>query len=559
MGVPSFFKYLIEKYDNIIFYKPDLPINYLFFDLNGLLHPSCQKISSLNPNLKDENLLETKMLKQIIIDLDEKISFVNGLKMIYIAIDGPPPRAKINTQRSRRYKSSKLIHLENKIKKKHNIPILHKWNSSKITPGTKFMEKVIEVLKKYIKLKLKNIKVIFSGGNVPGEGEHKIFNYIRKLPKTDKSSMAIYGLDADLIFLGLASMRNNMYLLRESDFMNIGKIKDEPDILHYFSIDILRNALLENINEKMKQKSINKKLDDLRLIKDYIIICFFIGNDFLPHMPGISVRHGGVDLLLEMYLHTQSLFNKNIYLIDTKLNINMEFLYLFITNLSGIEKKLVKKSINRGKPHILNKKFDSKYEKEMALLSFSPKIKDLIKYDKVDYDIRYIKYFFKDQTNIYKGDIDIVDICNSYLKTISWIAKYYFGKLASWTWYYPYLHTPLLSHLYKNFHKLDKQHKFKKGKSYLPFTQLFMVLPYYSRNILPTSLTKLVESKKLSEYFPIHFAEDFNNKYYRWQAIPLLPFIDENKINVEINKCKFTKEELKRNKFGRNQTFRKSL
>lgn len=161
-----------------------------------------------------------------------------------MAVDGVAPRAKMNQQRSRRFRTAKeAMELKEKAESKgEKLPEEKAFDSNCITPGayanlycgingwksligTVFMAKVSEQLKYFINKKIsedsnwRNCQVVLSGHDVPGEGEHKIMEYIRKTraqPDYNPNVRhCLYGLDADLIMLGLLSHDPHFCLLRE--------------------------------------------------------------------------------------------------------------------------------------------------------------------------------------------------------------------------------------------------------------------------------------------------------------------------------------------------------
>lgn len=213
------------------------------------------------------------------------------------------------------------------------------WDHNAITPGTPFMHLLTESLRYWIAYKLntdpawEKMKIIISDAAVPGEGEHKIMQFIRSQrnsPTHDPNTRhVIYGLDADLIMLGLATHEPHFRVLREDVFANDTKpgccrICNQPGHMaaeckgvpakKQGEFDEKQNAvplkpfiwlhvsvLREYLAIEMTVQNQPFKFDLERALDDWVFMCFFVGNDFLPHLPSLDIREQGIDTLIAIW------------------------------------------------------------------------------------------------------------------------------------------------------------------------------------------------------------------------------------------------------------------
>ena len=540
MGVPGFFIWLIknsDKNNKFIINNLDKICDYLLIDTNCLIHPVCNKIRLENLDLinTDNDLLEDKMIDAIILYINKLIDYVKPNLGIYIAIDGVPPVAKMKQQRHRRYKTIADNILFDNIRKKYNREIIPYWNTSAISPGTIFMDKLHKKIESHF---LHYNKIfIYSSCYSPGEGEHKLLKFIKN--NLDKINI-IYGLDADLIFLALASQSTNLYLLRESKELNMNTINN----FIYIDIEILKTNIYQIIN--ITGNKIN-------IINDFIFICYFLGNDFIPHIPTIDIYNGGIEYLVNTYKLT---FNKlNQYLIDNKY-INISFFKLFINYLYTNEENILKTQYMKIQKIFCNK--SEPYDKELFKIdNLLFKFDDPVKLGSDNLLLgrqRYYKHYW----NITNEELEDFskELVKNYIIGLNWITLYYFDTCPSWHWFFPFDFSPLLYDINKYFDNdeitLNHVSPFSINEPLLPFMQLLIILPPQSQFLLPKKLGKLMTSIKTSiaYLYPTKFQQSFLYKKKYWMAIPILPQLDINLIIHIYNKYKYriNKDDLNRNK-----------
>ena len=544
MGVPAFFAWLLKKYknSNFVFKKQeneDIPIDWFLIDTNCLCHPVCFKIlheEQDKPNINFKSL-QNKMFNAIIDEIEKLVKYANPKIGVYIAIDGPVGVSKMKQQRQRRFRSVYDHTFFNKIKIKHNRPLTYYWNNSAISPGTKWMEKLHNKIIEWC-LKQK-YKIIYSSANTEGEGEHKLLQFIRN--NKEDNSYLTYGLDADLIFLMLSTKLDNIYLLREANQLNKNILTDE---LNYVSLKIMKECIY-NTFTTTKDKN--------RIINDFIFLCYFLGNDFLPHLPSLKIKQNGIEYLIKYYNEIEE-----DYLLseDCKI-INYDFLQKFINNIGNDEEFILNKYYN-GKKHFRSCYSQEPYDKELFKIeNLLFKINDPIG---IGVDSNYRNNYYKHNFKINEEEIEefVKELVKEYLIGLKWITLYYFDKIPDWYWHYPYDYPPFLTDIKKYLFDINII-KFKEGKSMAPFEQLLMILPQQSNYLLPKTFSKLVTNKKssINHLYPLYFKIDFLYKSKYYEGIPLLPNFNIKLIKHSYNKYKdeLLEDETHRNRIEKEYYF----
>lgn len=110
-----------------------------------------------------------------------------------------------------------------------------------------------------------------------------------------------------------------------------------------------------------------------------------------------------------------------------------------------------------------------------------------------------------------------------YVSTIQWMLSYYYTGSYSWNWFYPCNYAPFVS----DFPEMAEwQYQFMSDEPTLPLEHLLAVQPIKSAQLLPQPIRALMEND-LMQFFPVDISYDMNGKFCDWEALPLLPFIEQ--------------------------------
>ena len=532
MGIPFMFSYIIKNHSNIVKKLSSNPIKVdnLYLDCNSIIYDAVYKMVVTVMTEDAAN----KIIANVIHSIKEYINLLKPTEVLMIAFDGVAPVAKLEQQRSRRFKSLYQNSLSRSISKTTDPD---PWNTTAITPGTQFMktldDKISQAFSDSKKYGLN--KIIVSGSNIYGEGEHKIFKYIRENGDFHRNlNTIIYGLDADLIMLSINHLpiTPNIYLFRETpEFIKSINSELEPNESYVLDIPELAATITLDMNNGEELSSVQQK----NRIYDYIFLCFFLGNDFMPHFPAVNIRTGGVDKMLQAYKATIGSTNEN--LTDGKIiywkNVRklVEFLAKNEVDFLKQEHKIRDRKEKHRLPDITPK---DKLENFMNIPTYERSVEKYINPYKDNWQQRYYKSLFEININEERRK----QICTNYLEGLEWTMKYYTTGCPDWRWCYNYNYPPLLEDLIHFIPFFNTE--FIENKTDNPVSelvQLCYVLPRQSLQLLPEKLYKALIRNKLNLYST---ECEFSWAYckYFWECHPNLPHIDVDELVEFVNNNK---------------------
>lgn len=652
MGVPAFFRWLSKKYPSIVTEHQrgkaaDQHFDNLYLDMNGIIHPCSHPEDKAAPESEEEMFVLIQEYIEMVLRM------LKPKKLLYMAVDGVAPRAKMNQQRSRRFRASQESQEKAEQVKQIKDDLRSNgvdvdsfsrkddhFDSNVITPGTDFMLNLSASLRKWIDDRLspdyedtdgiwpKDMVVILSDAAAPGEGEHKIMDFIRKqkaAPTYDNNlSHCLLGADADLIMLGLATHELNFTILREEFVPNqprpceicaqYGHLMAEcngeephPDeeIIHPVApgFIFIRLCVLREYLEKEAEG-----LDLERFIDDFVFLCFFVGNDFLPHLPSLEIREGAVDRLLNIYRDVLKSQQHKDYLTTNGI-VNLRQVQKILNVLGQYEdeifrqrkesdaryqERLKRQKQQRGggrgrnaawtRPQAMtgnrnqtgNNSGQLLTEAKELRLDGTPKDRlqamlrdgpgdgqqkrkraDSESDEEPDDEVQLGMDGWKERYYFRKFDCAVVtniadQVAREYVIGLCWVLLYYYQGCSDWQWFYPYHYAPFASD-FRDIARIDVKFN-RNSKPFKPLEQLMSVFPAASSQNLPISWRRLMSDPKSSiiDFYPKGFRIDLNGKKAAWMGVALLPFIDEQRLVLALRDVypNLTKEEMERNAHG---------
>lgn len=534
MGVPRLDRYIRVNYaKHITFFHPDdsskhIHPTVLCIDSNPLIHKAAQIVFNYGAMKRRlwryESWGFTEKVNQVYVlyfqYLKEVVKLAHPKKTLYIAVDGVAPLAKQIQQRQRRFRaasaalkpessnvegfraaSAALKPESNSVDENDNS-----FDSNCITAGTLFMHNLTKYINYHIRREMeygewKGLEVIFSPHTSPGEGEHTCLDYIRSLK--GKETVCMFGPDGDLLMLGLVTSRQ-FYLLKEDMYTE--------EQWYVVDCTAIRSELVYDMG-LVKRNTRNERVGNItdRGVADFILLGFFLGNDFLPKIEMFYLLEDGLELFIKTYKIVIAPSHK--FLVNEYGEIDRENFRLFLEHIQREEIKYLTRQDD-------NEVFDARFENKT--------LRECITYTKTHTGVTKVLDFNKYSKMYYERKLDGAHPSNvvySYLDGMKWVLWYYLYGCPTPEWVYAYHYPPFVIDILEHLNTWSEP-TFVDQPSHLPFEQLIGVLPPSSFDLLPKPFRSLLYDDELQSFFSTNITVDYEGKKQEYQGIVRIPLID---------------------------------
>jgi len=505
MGIPSYYKTLCNSVPGLLVKKISEPPTHFWVDFNCMVYHCIRRPGAVAYSGEETRLQwENEIIEDVCKYLKVLVALVGPTKMVYIGVDGVVPMAKIRQQRLRRFKS---IWMAAEEENRGLGKIGEHWDTNSITPGTAFMERLCIALHK---IPSGSVKWIVSGSDIPGEGEHKLMQEMRKCDGTH----VVYGLDADLILLSILQNKP-IWLFREAEIKGrpggdaIKKICGDTGGQEYSYFNIQR--LREHIG------------GDESYIFDYCMGMSLLGNDFLPHSMSVKLKEGGHEILLAMLKDVRAVHGN----LCKDGSWKKDALKACFAWLAKDEADLIQRSaLDKIKKRYQNTRGNNEKEHILDEWNKTPlRICDelsLVNGNKLRADWRSVYYKRYLGINTQK---ELDHICMKYIYGLQWICRYYLDGRADQKWYFHWYLPPLWSDLEA---ALDTCDFFTGPMNNLdpikPQEQLAIVLPLKSYWLVRDKRLRKLPMEK-PQYWPSKFELFSAGHTQLWECEPIIPIL----------------------------------
>lgn len=502
---------------------------------------------------------EAALIQDVLVYITELARRVKPTEVVYVAVDGVAPMAKIKQQRARRFKSAVLAAEEAAVRRgaagtssdrSDESPLAAdesppRWDSNAITPGTVFMGKLTSALRSDQLQRALNVKVVVSPADEAGEGEQKIMAFLRRHP--DMKDVVVYGLDADLIVLALLEHgrtgRTVDLFREETEFGGGVKMSNTgSEECLYLRVGHLAAVM----HEKWSLQTPNISLSEF--LGDFVGLMNVLGNDFVPHGMALKIHDEGVERVLEAWRNVRG---RGLPPLVVGSSYSVQTLRAILTLLAADEER----GLIRGIRNKLEARVGGSGSKGDAADRAVARMNDqpvewaaercLAEQKHVRGEEKPKWFLRQDWRQRYSRaalwEADVGKAVSAYCQTLTWTLRYYHGEPVDPTWYFPWLLPPLFEdvsvELGKNPACLTLPPPSSlSAESLAPLEQLAMVLPLTSFHLLPLELHGL--PARYPWAWPTRWDYFSLGRRFLWECEPLIPLIQPVQIRRWVEECR---------------------